>query len=54
MQLFPSVSIINLILNSVDLGVISILILTLWIAISYYYTVCSVQKMIKKLGGGKL
>lgn len=53
MQLIPSVAVINLIMDIPNLGIISILVLTLWIAITYYYTIVSVKKMFKKLGGDK-
>lgn len=54
MQMIPSVSVVNLIMNIANLGIISVIVLALWIAIVYYCTVISVKKMIKQLGGGKI
>lgn len=54
MQLLPSVSIINLIMDIEHLEIISVCMLTLWIAIIYYFTVVVVRKMMKSLGGDKI
>lgn len=53
MQIHPGVAVLNLILNSRELQAISILVLSLWSIVVYYFTIISVNKMMKKLGGDK-